>query len=231
MRLDKILSASGVGTRSEVKKYIKKGAVTINEKVILDDGYIVNELTDHIVCNGQKVFYQKYHYYMLNKPSGYVTSTKDASVTVMSLIKEFPKFKLNPVGRLDKDTEGLLIITDDGELTHRLTSPKKHIPKTYYVETKNVVSPCDIERLEDGVTLDDGYLTLPSKVDKIGDKVVNLTIYEGKYHQVKRMFEALDNKVTYLKRIKVNNLQLDSSLKIGEYKELTTEELEQLVKS
>ena len=151
MRLDKFLSTSGIGTRSEVKKYIKKGIVKVNNEIIKDDGYIIDENVDRVVYNNQEVTYQKYHYYMLNKPAGYVTSTKDKEVTVMSLIKEFPKFKLSPVGRLDKDTEGLLIITDDGELIHELTSPKKHIPKTYYVETLESIGD-SIEDLSDNLS-------------------------------------------------------------------------------
>ena len=231
MRLDKFLSTSGIGTRSEVKKYIKKGIVKVNNEIIKDDGYVIDENVDRVVYNNQEVTYQKYHYYMLNKPAGYVTSTKDKEVTVMSLIKEFPKFKLSPVGRLDKDTEGLLIITDDGELIHELTSPKKHIPKTYYVETLESITNNDVKMLEEGVTLDDGYRTLPSEAIKKGDKIIYLTIYEGKYHQVKRMLEAINNKVTYLKRVKMNNLELDETLKKGEYRKLSNDELEQLIKS
>lgn len=231
MRLDKFLSTSGIGTRSEVKKCIKKGMVKVNNEIIKDDGYVIDENVDRVIFNNQEVTYQKYHYYMLNKPAGYVTSTKDKEVTVMSLIKEFPKFKLSPVGRLDKDTEGLLIITDDGELIHELTSPKKHIPKTYYVETLESITNNDVKMLEEGVTLDDGYQTLPSEIIQKNDRIIYLTIYEGKYHQVKRMLEAINNKVTYLKRVKMNNLELDENLKKGEYRKLSNDELKQLTKS
>ena len=225
MRLDKFLSTSGIGTRSEVKKCIKKGIVKVNNEIIKDDGYNIDENLDRVIFNNQEVTYQKYHYYMLNKPAGYVTSTKDKEVTVMSLIKE------SPVGRLDKDTEGLLIIADDGELIHELTSPKKHIPKTYYVETLESITNNDVKMLEEGVTLDDGYQTLPSEIIQKNDRIIYLTIYEGKYHQVKRMLEAINNKVTYLKRVKMNNLELDENLKKGEYRKLSNDELKQLTKS
>lgn len=229
MRLDKYLTEVGLGSRSTVKKIIKNKKIKVNNQIIVSDNYQIDELNDEVKYNDETLKYQKFHTYMLNKPAGYITSTKDKGKIVTDLIIEATKYKLKPVGRLDKDTEGLLILTNDGQMIHTLTSPKKDIPKTYYVEYLHNLSLKDIESLEHGVILDDGYKTLPSKVAKV-DGGIYLTINEGKFHQVKRMMEAVNNKVTYLKRIKVNNLYLDESLKLGEYKELSSEELSKLLK-
>lgn len=228
MRLDKYLTEVGLGSRSTVKKIIKNKKIKVNNQIIVSDSYQIDELNDEVKYNDETLKYQKFHTYMLNKPAGYITSTKDKGKIVTDLIIEATKYKLKPVGRLDKDTEGLLILTNDGQMIHTLTSPKKDIPKTYYVEYLHNLSLKDIESLENGVILDDGYRTLPSKVTKV-DGGIYLTISEGKYHQVKRMMEAVNNKVTYLKRIKVNNLYLDESLKLGEYKELSSEDLSKLL--
>lgn len=228
MRLDKYICSCGVGTRKEVKKIIKNKQIKVNDEVITKDSFNVLEECDSVEYNGQKLIYEKYHYYMLNKPTGYVTSTKDLNQTVMDLIKEFPTFNLFPVGRLDKDTEGLLIITDDGELLHNLTSPKKHIPKTYYVELLNEINDQDIIQLEKGIPLDD-FITQPSIVEVLTPQTINLTIYEGKFHQVKRMMIYINNKVKYLKRIKVGPIVLDNSLELGQYRKLNKEELNALL--
>ncbi len=228
MRLDKYLCEVGLGTRSDVKRIIRSKYIKVNDLIVIDESLKINELTDIVTYNDELLKYQKFHYYMLNKPAGFVTSTKDKDKTVMDLIRESSIYDLNPVGRLDKDTEGLLIITNDGKMIHELTSPKKHIPKIYYVETLRMVSEEDINKLSTGVMLDDGYITRKANVEK-HNLGIYLTIYEGKYHQVKRMLEAIDNKVTYLKRIQINNLSLDESLKLGEYKELSKEDLEKLL--
>lgn len=227
MRLDKYLCEVGLGTRSTVKKIIKSKYIKVNDLIVTDESLKINELTDIVTYKDELLKYQKFHYYMLNKPAGFVTSTKDKDKTVMDLIRESSIYDLSTVGRLDKDTEGLLIITNDGKMIHELTSPKKYIPKIYYVETLKMVNEEDIQKLSNGVMLDDGYITKKAKVEK-HNLGIYLTIYEGKYHQVKRMLEAIDNKVTYLKRIQINNLPLDESLKLGEYKELSKEDLDKL---
>lgn len=227
IRLDKYLADMGVGTRTEVKNLIKKGRVCVNETVIKDPGYKVND-EDNIKCDGANVSYKVYEYYMLNKPSGYITATEDRrEKTVMDLIVS-NRHDLFPVGRLDKDTEGLLLITNDGEMAHNLLSPKKHVAKTYYVELENDIELHYEEAFEKGIILKDGTLTKPGKLEKIDNKSVYLTIYEGKFHQVKRMFEAIDNKVLYLKRMTMGTLKLDDRLELGGYRELTTEEIENL---
>lgn len=228
MRLDKYLTEVGIGSRSSVKKIIKSKKIKVNNQIITSDNYQVDELNDEVCYNDTILKYQKFHTYMLNKPSGYVTSTKDKDKIVLDLVEEAKKYNLKPVGRLDKDTEGLLILTNDGEMIHYLTSPKKDIPKTYYVETLKPLTMDDIEHLEKGVILDDGYQTRPALIIKV-EGGIHLTIYEGKYHQVKRMLVGVKNKVTYLKRIRVNHLYLDESLKLGEYKELSKEELSKLL--
>ncbi len=228
MRLDKYLCEVGLGTRSTVKKIIKSKYIKVNDLIVTDENLKINELTDIVTYKDELLKYQKFHYYMLNKPAGFVTSTKDKDKTVMDLIIESSIYDLSPVGRLDKDTEGLLIITNDGKMIHELTSPKKYIPKIYYVETLKMVNEEDIQKLSNGVMLDDGYITKKAKVEK-HNLGIYLTIYEGKYHQVKRMLEVIDNKVTYLKRIQINNLPLDESLKLGEYKELSKEDLDKLM--
>lgn len=228
MRLDKYLCEVGLGTRSTVKKIIKSKYIKVNDLIVTDESLKINELTDIVTYKDELLKYQKFHYYMLNKPAGFVTSTKDKDKTVMDLIRESSIYDLSPVGRLDKDTEGLLIITNDGKMIHELTSPKKYIPKIYYVETLKMVNEEDIQKLSNGVMLDAGYITKKAKVEK-HNLGIYLTIYEGKYHQVKRMLEAIDNKVTYLKRIQINNLPLDESLKLGEYKELSKEDLDKLM--
>ena len=229
IRIDKYLADMGVGTRTEVKGIIKKGAVVVNDKIIKDPGYKVS-IEDSIICNGQNVVYESFEYLMLNKPAGYITATEDKKEkTIMSLIKS-KRNDLFPVGRLDKDTEGLLLITNDGDMAHRLLSPKKHIAKKYYVELEKVIENDYIKSFEAGIVLKDGTKTRPGKLEVIDNNTVYLTIFEGKFHQVKRMFLALNMEVTYLKRITFGSLKLDNSLKKGEYRLLTQEEIELLKK-
>ncbi|MDD7315744.1 MAG: pseudouridine synthase [Bacilli bacterium] len=229
MRLDKYISDMVTSSRKEAKKLINKKRVKVNGEIILDEGYKVNEHNDIIMIDEKQIIYQQFHYYILNKPKGLVTSTLDENPTVMSLIHEYPKYNLAPVGRLDKDTEGLLLITDDGILSHLLTSPKHHVDKTYYVELLKDISISDIQKLEEGIILDDGYKTKEARVKMISPKTIELTIHEGKYHQVKRMLESVNNKVTYLKRISFGPLNL-GNLELGTYRELTEKEVEILNK-
>jgi 16S rRNA pseudouridine516 synthase len=237
-RLDKILSNSGFGTRSEIKLLVKRGEVTVNGKVIKDSGLQVNPSGDLIEVNGEAVHFQTNVYVMLNKPQGVISATEDARErTVLDLLSDHYKhLDLFPVGRLDKDTEGLLLLTNDGKLAHNLLSPKKHVAKTYYAEVAGQVNETDQNLFTNGVTLDDGYVTMPAKLVILSqgdpllrkDSKIELTIMEGKFHQVKRMFLAVDKKVTFLKRISMGRLKLDEYLAAGEYRELTEDELQQL---
>ena len=232
-RIDKVLSNLGYGSRSELKKICKNGLVKVNGKVINNPGVQVDVENDEIIFDGEKVTYKEFIYLMLNKPDGYISATFDKrDPIVLDLIdKEDLVFEPFPVGRLDKDTEGLLVLTNDGQLAHRVLSPKNHVPKTYYAKIEGVVTEDDIKAFAKGVTLDDGYETMPAelvilKSDEISE--IELTIHEGKFHQVKRMFESVDKKVIYLKRLSMGKLQLDKNLALGEYRELTDEEIKMI---
>ena len=230
MRVDKLLSNVGVASRAELKKYCKQGLISVNGKVINNPGVQVNSESDDIRFNGEKIVYREFVYIMLNKPDGYISATFDKyDPIVLDLIDQsYLVFEPFPVGRLDKDTEGLLVLTNDGQLAHRVLSPKKHVPKTYYAKIQGKVTEEDILAFEKGVILDDGYETMPSqmKILKSDDmSEIELTIHEGKFHQVKRMFESVGKKVVYLKRLSMGKLKLDESLKLGEYRELTEEEV------
>lgn len=230
MRVDKLLSNVGVASRAELKKYCKQGIISVNGKVINNPGIQVDSENDEVMFNGEKIVYREFIYIMLNKPDGYISATFDKhDPIVLDLIdSSYLVFEPFPVGRLDKDTEGLLVLTNDGQLSHRVLSPKKHVPKTYYAKIQGKVTEEDILAFEKGVILDDGYETMPSqlkilKSDDISE--IELIIHEGKFHQVKRMFESVDKKVVYLKRISMGKLKLDESLELGEYRELTEEEV------
>lgn len=237
-RLDKLLSHAGFGTRSGIKLLVKQGAVQVNGKTVKDSGMQVNPDSDEIIVDGERVSHKEFVYLMLNKPPGVVSATEDnRDKTVIDLIgDDFAHYDLFPVGRLDKDTEGLLLLTNDGKLAHELLSPKKHVPKTYFAEVDGAVGDSDQEAFRQGVTLDDGYVTMPAELTILstGDPAaripskIELTIMEGKFHQVKRMFEAVGKKVVYLKRMKMGALLLDDYLRLGEYRELTDEELTRL---
>ncbi len=229
MRLDKYLAHAGLGTRKEVKKWIRNGHVNVNDIVIKKDDYKVNEDRDVICFDDEVITYQKYYYLMLNKPSGYVSATvDDRNATVLDLIKEDYAFLLFPVGRLDIDTEGLLLLTNDGGFAHDMLSPKKHVDKTYYVELEKPYSIDDVHRLEVGIKINEEEICLPAKVEYITNTSMYLTIQEGKFHQVKRMAHAIDNEVTYLKRVRMGSLQLDETLPIGSYRTLSEKELASL---
>ncbi|MBK2004075.1 rRNA pseudouridine synthase [Listeria ivanovii subsp. londoniensis] len=227
MRLDKLLSHTGYGSRREVKPLLKSGSVTVNGTIQKDSKLQVNPEKDQITVHGNPVVYQEFVYFMLHKPQNVVSATEDnLSETVIDLLaQEDTLTNPFPVGRLDKDTEGLLIITNDGTLAHNLLSPKKHIDKTYYAKIEGNVTVADIEAFQIGITLDDGYTCKPAHLEIITPSEINVTIQEGKFHQVKRMFAATGKTVTYLKRISMGKLKLDEALRLGEYRSLTDEEL------
>ena len=233
-RLDKVLSNLGYGSRKEIKEVLKQGKVEVDGKLAKDSAMKVDPEKSIIKVEGEEINYREYIYIMLNKPQGVVSATFDNhDETVIDLLDyEYAVFKPFPVGRLDKDTEGLLIITNDGELNHRLTSPKWHVDKVYYAEIDKMVDEKDIIAFEKGITLDDGYKCLPAKLEIISasenGSEIYVTIQEGKFHQVKRMFEAVDKSVVYLRRISMGSLNLDEDLEEGQYRELTEEELNSL---
>jgi 16S rRNA pseudouridine516 synthase len=233
MRLDKILANSGFGSRKEVKALVRSGGAYVSGKVIKDPAFLVDLDTEKLTVNGEILEYKEFHYLMMNKPAGVISATWDRDTeTVLDLLPEpFDKMDLFPAGRLDKDTEGLLLLTDDGQLSHRLLSPKKHVPKTYYAEVSGLVGPEDIQTFQQGILLDEDFKTLPAELNVLeaGElSKIKVTIYEGKFHQVKRMFEAVGKRVLYLKRLSMGSLQLDESLAPGEFRELTAAELEGL---
>jgi 16S rRNA pseudouridine516 synthase len=233
MRLDKLLANMGVGSRKGMKKVLKSGLVSVNGQVVKDGKVHVNPETDLITCQGEGIHYQKYVYFMMNKPKGVLSATEDLrDKTVIDLLQpEDQHFDVFPVGRLDKDTEGFLLLTNDGKLAHELLSPKKHVPKTYYADVDGVVTEEDQLAFKQGVCLDDGYRTLPAELEILesaAQSKIKLTIVEGKFHQVKRMFLAREKKVLYLKRLSMGTVQLDPVIALGKYRELMEEELEQL---
>lgn len=233
-RLDKVLSSLGIATRSELKKMAKQGRILVNDKIVKDTSFHLNPEQDHILVDGQTVVYKKYIYLLMNKPQGVISATEDLrDRTVIDLLTEQEKhFAPFPVGRLDKDTEGLLLLTNDGKLAHQLLSPRKHVDKTYFAKLDAPVGEEAIVAFKQGVQLDDGYVTMPAILNTVGHESqsdqVEITIQEGKYHQVKRMFEAIGRKVTYLQRIRMGTLHIDRSLPLGSYRELTDSELESL---
>lgn len=229
MRLDKLLANMGYGSRKEVKVLLKQKAVTVDGEFVKDSAMHVDPVKQHVAVFGDRVEYVEFIYVMMNKPPGVISATEDRQdQTVIDLLDPYVQnFQPFPVGRLDKDTEGLLLITNDGNLTHNLLSPKKHVPKWYYAKIDGVVTEADIEAFANGVTLDDGYETKPGELVILSSGVeseIELMIQEGKFHQVKRMFEAVGKKVTYLKRLSMGSLKLDPKLELGDYRELTEEE-------
>lgn len=230
-RLDKIISNLGYGSRKDVKSFVKKGLIEVDGVVVKDNGMLVDPESSVIKVNGEEILYRKYIYLMMNKPDGVISATHDnRDETVIDLLElDHQVFEPFPVGRLDKDTVGLLLLTNDGDLNHRLISPKYHVDKVYYAKIDKKVDTNDIEAFKKGITLDDGYKCLEAKLEIISateeGSEVRVTIQEGKYHQVKRMFEAVDKKVVYLKREEFGGLLLDPELEEGEYRELTDDEL------
>ncbi len=229
MRLDRYLCELNIGSRSQVREFVRKGLVSVNGQVVRSADQKIAEQKDQVAFQGKTLTYQRYVYYMLNKPRGVVSATQDNTAgTVVELLAPEGRKDLFPMGRLDKDTEGLLILTNDGELTHRLLSPKRHVDKTYEVTVVHALSAEDIQRLEQGVDIGEDRLTLPAKVDAVSENILHLTIQEGKYHQVKRMLQAVGNQVTALKRIRFGGVDLDDGLEAGEYRPLTSQEEERL---
>jgi len=233
-RVDKILSNSGFGTRREIKQLVKSGQVKVDGEVIDDSGMHVDPKKSQIEISGQKLNYRQYIYIMMNKPAGVISATfDDRHETVIDILsEEYKCFDLFPVGRLDIDTEGLLLITNDGQLAHEILSPKKYVPKRYFAFIEGEVTQEDVKRFEEGVILEDGYKTLPAELyilDRDVNSSVDVVIYEGKFHQVKRMFEAVGKKVKFLKRVTMGNLVLDKDLAPGEFRELTQDELSNLI--
>lgn len=238
MRLDKYLANMGFGTRKEVKKIIKNKRVAVNEKIETVDKRQVDEHEDYVTLDGEEVVYQKYFYYMLNKPAGVITATiDDFEPTVLDIFSDQDfRMDLSPVGRLDKDTEGLLIITNDGALSHRLLSPKKHVEKEYLVKIDGIMTSEDIRRVASGMQIDGGELCLPAEliIDEVDEEneetTARIVLQEGKFHQIKRMVHALEKEVMYLQRIRMGQLYLDEQLELGSYRELSEEEIARLEK-
>lgn len=233
IRLDKYLADMGLGTRAQVKKEITSGAVTVNGSTARKPEIKIDTEQDAVGYKGSPVTYTTYEYYMLNKPAGVVSATQDrADTTVVSLIETRQRKDLFPVGRLDKDTEGLLLITNDGSLAHRLLSPKKHVEKQYYARIKGRVTQEDVSCFHRGVEIGDEKPTLPASLEILvsgEESEVNITIREGRFHQIKRMFHAVGKEVLYLKRLRMGSLVLDPELSPGEYRKLTEEEQKELI--
>ncbi|NBI05318.1 pseudouridine synthase [Senegalia massiliensis] len=230
-RIDKILANLGYGSRKDIKKNIKSGMVKVNNEVIKNNSIKIDPYKENIKFKNKKINYRKFIYLMLNKPSGVISATEDNhSKTVIDLIDdEYKAFNPFPVGRLDKDTEGLLILTNDGDLAHKLLSPKKHVDKKYYVKVEGYLDENDKTAFKEGLDIGEKNITLPAELDiKKSNEISEcyVIIREGKFHQIKRMFISLGKKVIYLKRISMGNVELDSNLKLGEYRELTSKEID-----
>lgn len=229
MRLDKFLCEMNIGSRSQVKTLIKQGTVTVNGKKAVSPEQKIDPQQDSICFKGDALNYHAFEYFMLHKPAGYVTATEDKrDKTVMELLPAERRSDLFPVGRLDKDTEGLLLITNDGDLAHRLLAPRKHVDKTYLVDIATSLTPDQIQILTEGVDIGEKHLTRPAKVKIVSEKQIELTIHEGKFHQVKRMLQAVDNQVIHLKRLTFGPLILDAQLQPGQCRPLTEQEIAEL---
>lgn len=234
-RLDKFLVEMSVASRSTIKDMAKKGRITVNGQIVKASDTKLDESADVVAVDGQVIVFSSTEYFMLNKPAGVITATLDKKAkTVLDLLDERTRNDLFPVGRLDKDTEGLLLITNDGDLAHRLLAPKKHVDKVYYADIRGLVTDEHVRQFASGLTLSDGTAVMPGElvvldVDSTAKTSrIRLTIHEGKFHQVKRMFEAVGTEVTYLKRLSMGPLSLDENLLPGEYRRLTDEEINML---
>ena len=226
MRLDKFLCDTAGLTRTEAKNAVKKGQIAVNGQVQKAADFKVKETTDTGTFQGRPLSYAAFHYYILHKPAGVITATEDKKEsTVMDILREEKVKNLFPVGRLDKDTEGLLLITNDGELAHNLLSPKKHVDKEYLVKVRDSISEEDCRKLSEGVDIGDEKPTAPAKVERVAEKEILLTIREGRFHQVKRMLQAVGNEVLYLKRLSMGSLRLPKDLEKGAYRPLSEEEI------
>lgn len=249
MRLDKYLTEMGLGSRSEVKQGIRKGSAKVNETIVTRPEYKVTD-KDKVFWKGTSVDFVEYEYIMLNKPAGVISATEDSrEKTVIDLIKDSRRKDLFPVGRLDKDTEGLLLLTNDGKLAHKLLSPRRHVAKVYYARVKGIMTAEDVKLFAEGLYVDEELTALPAELEILathplaeesveeestvpegtsGTSEIRLKIFEGKFHQVKRMVQAVGKEVTYLKRLSMGGLVLDEDLEPGAYRLLTTSELEEL---
>ncbi|HOA32267.1 MAG TPA: pseudouridine synthase [Clostridia bacterium] len=230
-RLDKILSTMGFGSRKQVKELVKNGCVTVDGEVVKDSSMHIDTDIQELHVNGEKIEYKEFVYIMMNKPRGVISATEDefGHETVIDLLDDgYKGYNLSCAGRLDIDTEGLMIITNDGQLVHRIISPKKQVVKKYYCVLDYIITDKDINEFEKGIVLADAYKCLPARLEKISDKEAFVYITEGKFHQVKRMFYARRNNVRYLKRVQIGNLELDSKLEPGEYRELLAEEIKMI---
>lgn len=232
MRVDKFLSNMGCGSRKDIKHFVKIGAVSINGKPCKDAGQNVNENSDTVTLYGEPVVYKEFAYLMMNKPQGVISATEDfrgATVATELVGDDFNFYDLSPAGRLDIDTEGFLLLTNDGKFIHDIITPSRHVDKVYYCEADGVIADSDFVAFEEGLTLADGFKCMPAKLELIenldGRCRAKVTICEGKFHQVKRMFLARGKAITYLKRISIGGVVLDETLEPGEYRELTEEEL------
>lgn len=234
LRLDKYLADMGIGTRSEIKEWIRKGRVKLNNSICNKPEVKVIVGIDSVTFDQMMVSYIDKQYIMLYKPAGVVSATNDnVSETVLDLITDIKCKDLFPVGRLDKDTEGLLLLTNDGDLAHQLLSPKKHVDKVYYAKIQGKVTEEDVAIFREGVDIKDEELTMPAILTILSSNEISeitLTLNEGRFHQVKRMFAAVGKEVIYLKRLSMGSLVLDANLKPGEYRELTKQELSELKK-
>lgn len=231
MRLDKYLTTIGIGSRSQSKQLIKKGKIKVNNEIINMPEFHVDENKDVVSFDDVNLEYHRFYYYMLNKPAGVISATEDFQCkTVMDIMDVTPKNGLFPVGRLDKDTEGLLLITNDGELSHCLLSPSKHVEKTYFVKTDGVIKQEYVPLFKEGLDIGENKNTKPSNLYIINENSAYITITEGKYHQVKRMFKHFKLNVIYLKRISMGPLKLDENLAVGEYRLLYDNEIKELLK-
>lgn len=233
LRIDKYLADMGIGTRTEIKAYIKKGMITINGRIVKSPSEKADTVEDNVFYNGEEIQYLQYEYFILNKPAGVISASDDKKqITVLDLIEDRERDDLFPVGRLDKDTEGLLLITNDGMLAHNLLSPKKHVDKTYYVETEGCLNEEHISMFAEGINVENEFVALPAKLEILSSEgnitKSLLTINEGKFHQVKRMMSAVNNEVTYLKRLTMGPLTLPNDLNVGEYRRLTIKEFNML---
>lgn len=229
MRLDKFLAHAGLGTRKEVKQLIRSKRIKVNDQLVRNDDLKIDEHKDVVMLDDEPISYEQTIYMMLNKPAGVISATFDEKqATVMDCFDEFIPLDAFPVGRLDIDTEGLLLITNDGALAHELLAPKKHVDKVYYVKLKEMIRDEGIKALEAGIQINDEECCAPASVKILSDYEIELTIHEGKFHQVKRMMHAIDNEVVYLKRLRMGTLQLDETLKCGEYRPLTKQEINDL---